>query len=48
MTLQVSVDGVWRPCPEEGGRIEFPGFNGMMRSYAFLYVLELSFRVVIP
>lgn len=30
VTLQVSVDGVWRPCPEEGGRIEFPGFNGMM------------------
>lgn len=27
-SLEISVDGVWKTCPREGGRIEFPGFNG--------------------
>lgn len=27
-TLQVAVDGMWKTCPESGGPILFPGFNG--------------------
>ncbi|KAI5056639.1 hypothetical protein GOP47_0028826 [Adiantum capillus-veneris] len=27
-TLEVAVDGVWNSCPEKGGSIQFPGFNG--------------------
>ncbi|XP_076939014.1 uncharacterized protein LOC143607456 [Bidens hawaiensis] len=28
MTLQVAVDGIWKACPEVGGPVQFPGFNG--------------------
>ncbi|KAH7665038.1 Peptidase M8 leishmanolysin protein [Dioscorea alata] len=28
MTLEVAVDGLWKACPEAGGPIQFPGFNG--------------------
>lgn len=27
-TLQVAVDDMWKTCPESGGPIQFPGFNG--------------------
>ncbi|GER37605.1 metalloendopeptidase / zinc ion binding protein [Striga asiatica] len=27
-SLEVAVDGIWKICPEAGGPIEFPGFNG--------------------
>ncbi|KAJ7958068.1 Leishmanolysin-like peptidase [Quillaja saponaria] len=27
-SLEVAVDGVWKVCPEAGGPIQFPGFNG--------------------
>ncbi|EPS62049.1 hypothetical protein M569_12743, partial [Genlisea aurea] len=27
-TLEVAVDGMWNACPETGGPIKFPGFNG--------------------
>ncbi|URE23692.1 metalloendopeptidase metallopeptidase zinc ion binding protein [Musa troglodytarum] len=27
-TLEVAVDGIWRVCPEAGGPVQFPGFNG--------------------
>ncbi|KAF6149671.1 hypothetical protein GIB67_017404 [Kingdonia uniflora] len=27
-SLEVAVDGVWKVCPEAGGSIKFPGFNG--------------------
>ncbi|KAL9996310.1 putative leishmanolysin [Helianthus debilis subsp. tardiflorus] len=27
-TLEVAVDGIWKVCPEAGGPIQFPGFNG--------------------
>ncbi|KAL3640812.1 hypothetical protein CASFOL_015780 [Castilleja foliolosa] len=27
-SLEVAVDGVWRSCPEAGGPIQYPGFNG--------------------
>lgn len=26
--LQVAVDGIWKLCPQAGGPIQFPGFNG--------------------
>ncbi|KAI3767234.1 hypothetical protein L2E82_17323 [Cichorium intybus] len=28
MTLEVAVDGIWKACPEAGGPVQFPGFNG--------------------
>ncbi|KAI3759066.1 hypothetical protein L6452_06639 [Arctium lappa] len=28
MTLEVAIDGIWKPCPEAGGPVQFPGFNG--------------------
>ncbi|CAN6448010.1 unnamed protein product [Victoria cruziana] len=27
-SLEVAVDGVWKVCPESGGPVQFPGFNG--------------------
>ncbi|KAJ7966711.1 Leishmanolysin-like peptidase [Quillaja saponaria] len=27
-SLEVAVDGMWKVCPEAGGPIQFPGFNG--------------------
>ncbi|KAL0432450.1 UNVERIFIED_CONTAM: Leishmanolysin-like peptidase [Sesamum latifolium] len=27
-TLEVAVDGTWKVCPEAGGPVKFPGFNG--------------------
>ncbi|KAI4998145.1 hypothetical protein ZWY2020_053487 [Hordeum vulgare] len=27
-SLEVAVDGVWKSCPESGGPVQFPGFNG--------------------
>ncbi|XP_020244315.1 uncharacterized protein LOC109822512 [Asparagus officinalis] len=27
-TLEVAVDGIWKTCPEAGGPVQFPGFNG--------------------
>ncbi|KAK4429151.1 Leishmanolysin-like peptidase [Sesamum alatum] len=27
-SLEVAVDGIWKVCPESGGPIQFPGFNG--------------------
>ncbi|XP_057434922.1 uncharacterized protein LOC130727714 [Lotus japonicus] len=26
--LEVAVDGIWKVCPQAGGPIQFPGFNG--------------------
>lgn len=26
--LEVAVDGIWKVCPEAGGPVQFPGFNG--------------------
>lgn len=26
--FKVAVDGVWKVCPEAGGPVQFPGFNG--------------------
>lgn len=33
--FQVAVDGMWKVCPEAGGQIQFPGFNG---NYAVLSI----------
>jgi hypothetical protein len=30
------VDGIWKACPEAGGPVQFPGFNG---SYLFVFKL---------
>ncbi|XP_054798436.1 uncharacterized protein LOC129303266 [Prosopis cineraria] len=27
-SLEVAVDGIWKLCPQAGGPIQFPGFNG--------------------
>ncbi|KAJ1393198.1 Peptidase M8, leishmanolysin [Sesbania bispinosa] len=27
-SLEVAVDGIWKVCPQAGGAIQFPGFNG--------------------
>ncbi|XP_047157169.1 uncharacterized protein LOC124828014 [Vigna umbellata] len=27
-SLEVAVDGIWKVCPQTGGPIQFPGFNG--------------------
>ncbi|KAK6115839.1 hypothetical protein DH2020_008108 [Rehmannia glutinosa] len=27
-SLEVAVDGLWKVCPEAGGPVKFPGFNG--------------------
>ncbi|KAK2660467.1 hypothetical protein Ddye_007000 [Dipteronia dyeriana] len=27
-SLEVAVDGIWKVCPEAGGQVQFPGFNG--------------------
>ncbi|KAJ9186625.1 hypothetical protein P3X46_002173 [Hevea brasiliensis] len=27
-SLEVAVDGMWKVCPEAGGPVQFPGFNG--------------------
>ncbi|KAF7829702.1 leishmanolysin-like peptidase [Senna tora] len=27
-SLEVAVDGIWKVCPQAGGPIQFPGFNG--------------------
>ncbi|KAK2994794.1 hypothetical protein RJ640_021026 [Escallonia rubra] len=27
-TRMVAVDGIWKACPESGGPVQFPGFNG--------------------
>ncbi|CAA0831586.1 Unknown protein, partial [Striga hermonthica] len=29
-SLEVAVDGIWKVCPEAGGPIQFPGFNGQL------------------
>ncbi|KAE9457065.1 hypothetical protein C3L33_11022, partial [Rhododendron williamsianum] len=28
LSAQVAVDGIWKVCPEAGGPVQFPGFNG--------------------
>uniref|UniRef100_A0A0A9CYA3 EGF-like domain-containing protein n=1 Tax=Arundo donax TaxID=35708 RepID=A0A0A9CYA3_ARUDO len=27
-SLEVAVDGIWKSCPQSGGSVQFPGFNG--------------------
>lgn len=34
-SLEVAVDGLWKVCPEAGGPIQFPGFNGELTCPAY-------------
>ncbi|KAF2315933.1 hypothetical protein GH714_040728 [Hevea brasiliensis] len=34
-SLEVAVDGIWKVCPEAGGPVQFPGFNGELICPAF-------------
>ena len=36
------MDGIWKVCPEAGGPIQFPGFNG---DYAVLFCLFLIVKI---
>ncbi|KAI4375009.1 hypothetical protein MLD38_012931 [Melastoma candidum] len=44
-TLEVAVDGMWKACPEMGGPIQFPGFNGDLICPAYH---ELCSTVTMP
>ncbi|KAF4348238.1 hypothetical protein CsatB_008675 [Cannabis sativa] len=44
-SLEVAVDGVWKVCPEAGGPIQFPGFNGELVCPAYH---ELCSRNLLP
>lgn len=44
-TLEIAVDGVWKACPESGGPIQFPGFNGELVCPAYH---ELCTAVSVP
>ncbi|KAL0924960.1 hypothetical protein M5K25_005821 [Dendrobium thyrsiflorum] len=44
-TLEVAVDGVWKVCPEVGGPIQFPGFNGELICPAYH---ELCSAIPVP
>ncbi|BFG17851.1 hypothetical protein CerSpe_041250 [Prunus speciosa] len=34
-SLEVAVDGMWKVCPEAGGPLQFPGFNGELLCPAY-------------
>ncbi|XP_062160225.1 uncharacterized protein LOC133867467 [Alnus glutinosa] len=34
-SLEVAIDGMWKACPESGGPIQFPGFNGELMCPAY-------------
>ncbi|KAH1124006.1 hypothetical protein GYH30_013968 [Glycine max] len=34
-SLEVAVDGIWKVCPQAGGPIQFPGFNGELLCPAY-------------
>ncbi|PQQ13587.1 leishmanolysin [Prunus yedoensis var. nudiflora] len=34
-SLEVAVDGMWKVCPETGGPLQFPGFNGELLCPAY-------------
>ncbi|XP_023545765.1 leishmanolysin homolog [Cucurbita pepo subsp. pepo] len=34
-SLEVAVDGMWKVCPEAGGLVQFPGFNGELLCPAY-------------
>ena len=36
------MDGVWKVCPEAGGPLEFPGFNGNDAVLSIVFLLNLS------
>lgn len=34
------MDGMWKVCPEAGGQIQFPGFNGNRAVVSGFYLLS--------
>ncbi|GAB4852089.1 hypothetical protein Ancab_016279 [Ancistrocladus abbreviatus] len=44
-TLEVAVDGMWKACPEAGGPVPFPGFNGELICPAYH---ELCSKLLLP
>ncbi|XP_009365609.2 leishmanolysin [Pyrus x bretschneideri] len=44
-SLEVAVDGVWKVCPEAGGALQFPGFNGELLCPAYH---ELCSKGLVP
>uniref|UniRef100_A0A1D1YLX8 Leishmanolysin-like peptidase n=1 Tax=Anthurium amnicola TaxID=1678845 RepID=A0A1D1YLX8_9ARAE len=44
-SLEVAVDGIWKTCPEAGGPVQFPGFNGELICPGYH---ELCNRVPVP
>ncbi|XP_027091968.1 uncharacterized protein [Coffea arabica] len=41
-SLEVAVDGIWKVCPEGGGPIQFPGFNGELICPAFHELCDID------
>ncbi|EEE59869.1 hypothetical protein OsJ_12457 [Oryza sativa Japonica Group] len=44
-SLEVAVDGIWKSCPQTGGPVQFPGFNGELICPAYH---ELCNTVPVP
>ncbi|CAN6582677.1 unnamed protein product [Malus baccata var. baccata] len=44
-SLEIAVDGMWKVCPEAGGPLQFPGFNGELLCPAYH---ELCSKGLIP
>ncbi|XP_004499123.1 uncharacterized protein [Cicer arietinum] len=45
-TLEVAVDGMWKVCPQAGGSIQFPGFNGELICPAYHELCKTETAVV--
>ncbi|KAK9129958.1 hypothetical protein Sjap_010445 [Stephania japonica] len=41
-SLEVAVDGIWKVCPEAGGPIQFPGFNGELYCPAYSELCSIA------
>ncbi|KAK9165605.1 hypothetical protein Scep_000796 [Stephania cephalantha] len=41
-SLEVAVDGIWKVCPEAGGPIQFPGFNGELICPAYSELCSIA------
>lgn len=41
------MDGIWKVCPEAGGPVQFPGFNGMVPpNTSALLIVELDYLFI--
>ncbi|KAL6493129.1 hypothetical protein OROGR_032888 [Orobanche gracilis] len=41
-SFEVAVDGIWKVCPEAGGPIQFPGFNGELICPAYTEICNVD------